>query len=99
MKLNDRIDSYDIKSMSNIESAVIKMKNHCDKMEMLGGLLKHNIAVARDAGFQSINCDRAEEIINEYCKNLSGAREEFLELSDSVKKFIDKINDIWNTWV
>ncbi len=98
MKLNEHIDSYDVKSLSDVEQAVIKLKGHCENMELLGSALKNNIAVARENGFESVNCDKAEEIVNEYCKRLNGAKEEFSELAESVKAFTEKINNIWNSW-
>ena len=98
MKLNTHIDAYDVKSLSGIKKAVIKMKDRCERMEMLGDLLKNNINFARENGFQSVNCDKAEEIINEYRRKLDGGKHEFEELSQSVDEFTEKINDIWNSW-
>lgn len=98
MKLNTHIDGYDVKSLSGIKSAVVKMKTRCENMENYGELLKNNINVARDNGFQSVNCDKAESIINEYRKKLNSGKMEFEELAKSVDDFSDKIDNIWNSW-
>jgi len=98
MKLNQHIDGYDIKSLSDIEQSVTRMKAHCEKMDLLGTMLKNNIQFARENGFQSINCDKAEEVIDGYCKKLKNAENEFDELAVSVQKFTEKIHNIWNSW-
>ena len=98
MKLNQHIDGYDIKSLSDIEHSVTRMKAHCEKLDLLGNMLKNNIQFARGNGFQSVNCDKAEGVIDEYCKKLKNAENEFDELAVSVQKFIERIHNIWNSW-
>lgn len=98
MKLNQSIESYDIKSLQGIEEGVKKMKNHCEQLCQLGELLKNKIQKAKDGGFQDINMDRAEELINEYLKKMKNAESEYLELSNSVNEFVEKIHHIWGAW-
>lgn len=98
MKLNQNIESYDINSLQGIEEGVKKMKNHCEQLCQLGELLKNKIQKAKDGGFQDINMIRTEELINEYLKKMRNAESEYLELSNSVKEYIEKIHKIWSAW-
>lgn len=98
MKIKEQIDSYNVKSLSGIDTAVRKMRDRCDCMDMLGRALKNNIQVAKDDGYQDKNSEKAELIIDEYLKKLVACRHELDELSASVKKFIDKMEDIWDSW-
>lgn len=98
MRLNKNIESYDIKSLQGIEQGVTKMKEHCDILCQLGLLLKKKIQDAREGGFQDPNMNRAEEQIDTYLENMKNAQMEYAELSDSVKEYVEKINDIWSDW-
>ena len=98
MKIKDKIDSYNIKSLSGIDSAVKKINNRCEYMDALGRALKNNIEVAKSEGYQDKNSEKAESIIDEYLGNLADCRKELDELGASVKKFIEKMEDIWDSW-
>lgn len=98
MKIASRIEGYNIESLEGLKTGVGVLNKHCDYLEELGKIILNNINVARQSGFDSINCDRAEEIIKEYQKTLNATKSEFIELNDSVQAFIDKINEIWSSW-
>ena len=98
MKLNSEIESYDVASLTGIDTGLSQMKRQCQKLTELGVFLKKKIVKARADGFQDVNTDRAEKIIDEYLKKLEVAGAEYSELSESVKEFINKINDIWSPW-
>lgn len=98
MKLKKDIESYDVKSLRDLDEGVTKMKKHCENLCMLGKFLESKIQAARANGFQDVNTDRAEELIKEYLKKMSYAEREYSELSVSVKDFIRKIEDIWSPW-
>lgn len=98
MKINERIDSYNVKSLDRIKDAAIGMKRHCEVLESLGTMILNNINVARADGFDDINCDRAEEIIKDYKKELTKTKEEFEELKTSVDRFTGTIDDYWSSW-
>ena len=98
MKLKKSMESYNVKSLKGIQSGVEKMKKHCDILEYMCLSLEKEISDARLEGFDDINCDRAEEIIQRYIQGTKEARLEYKELSESVKEYIDKINDIWGCW-
>ena len=98
MKLKTQMDRYDVKSLRGIDEGVVKMKKHCELLCQLGVLLDAKIKQARADGFQDINTERAEELIANYLDRMSHAKEEYSELSESVKDFIHKIEDIWSAW-
>lgn len=98
MKLKKDIDSYDVKSLHGMDEGVMKMKKHCENLCMLGKFLESKIKAARANGFQDINTDRAESLIQEYLKKMADAEKEYSELSVSVKELIRKIEDIWSPW-
>ena len=98
MKIKEQIDSYNIKSLSGIDNAVRKIRERCDYMDAVGVALKNNIEVAKENGYQDENSEKAEQIIDEYCQRLNSCKNELDELGASVKRFIDKMEDIWNSW-
>jgi len=98
MRIKTRIDEYNVENMEAVEATVRSLTQHCTRLEELGYELKHGIERARSDGFQDVNCDKAENEIDEYCRNLNNARDEFEELATSVRAFVDKIHDIWNSW-
>ena len=98
MKLKKEIDAYDVKSLRGIDEGVTKMRKHCETLCMLGKLLEGKIQVARANGFEDVNIDRAEELLNAYIEKMSHAEFEYSELSDSVKEFTLKIEEIWSPW-
>ena len=98
MKINKKIDGYNVKSLEGIKSGVNKMRRHCDTLDDFGRIILNNIRVARSEGFDDVNCDRAEEIINEYRRTLANTKYEFDELNDSIKQFIETISDYWSSW-
>lgn len=98
MKLKKNIDAYDVKSLQSIDEGVKKMQKHCEMLCELGVAFKTKVKNAKDSGFQDINMERAEKLINEYLKNMIKAKNEYQELSVSVKEFVQKINDIWSAW-
>lgn len=98
MKINKKIDSYNVKSLEGIKVGVNRMCKHCETLDDLGRIILNNIRVARSEGFDDVNCDRAEEIINEYRRTLANTKYEFDELNDSIKQFIETINDYWSSW-
>lgn len=98
MKLKRDIESYDVKSLRGMDEGVVKMKKHCETLCSLGKLLENKIQVAKANGFQDVNTDRAEALINEYLKKMADAEKEYSELSVSVKELIRKIEDIWSPW-
>ena len=98
MKINKKIDSYNVKSLEGIRGGVNKMQKHCDTLEDLGKVILHNIRVARSEGFDDINCDRAEEIINDYRNTLSKTKYEFDELNESIENFVGIIDDYCSSW-
>ena len=98
MKLKRDIESYDVKSLRGMNDGFVKMKKHCETLCALGKLLENKIQVAKANGFQDVNTDRAEALIDEYLKKMAHAESEYSELSASVKEFIRKIEDIWSPW-
>ena len=98
MKIKLQMERYDVRSLRGIDEGVTKMKRHCEILCQLGAFLDSKIKQARADGFQDINTDRAEQLIAEYLKQMSYAKEEYSELSVSVKEYIHKIEDIWSTW-
>ena len=98
MKLKTEMESYDVRSLSGINEGVIRMRKHCETLRMLAEFLDSRIRAARADGFQDINTDRAEELIREFLKKMQRAEEEYSELSESVKAFMDKIEDLWSPW-
>ena len=98
MKINKKIDSYNIKSLDGIRGGVKQMQKHCETLDDLGKAILHNIRIARSEGFDDVNCDRAEEIINNYRTTLSKTKFEFDELNESIKEFVGIIDDYWSSW-
>ena len=92
------IESYDVKSLQGIDEGATKMTKRLEKLSALGVFLDSKIKEARENGFRDVNTDRAEELIREYLKKLQYAQNEYSELSDSVKEYVLKIEDIWSSW-
>jgi hypothetical protein len=98
MKIKEKIDSYNINSLSAISGSVARMRDRCDRMDDLGKMVKYNIEIAKQEGYVDENSKKAELIIEEYSKKLASCRAELDELAESVKLFKEKMNDIWEGW-
>ncbi len=98
MKLKETMDSYNIASLTGLYDGVVRMQEHCERMDELCDAIKSNIEIARENGYANVNHERAEAIITEYRAKLTDAREEFTELAESVKRFAQKIDASWSSW-
>lgn len=96
MKLKSSMESYNIKSISEIEQTVVDVNNRCAQLEELGAFIKAKLASASQE-FDSINYVRTEAAIDSYMKKLIVAQTELTELADSVKAFVEqKIKPLWS---
>lgn len=98
MKIKTKIKIYDVESLQGIDEGVTRMTKRVEKLSALCVFLDSKIKEARENGFRDVNTDRAEELIREYLKKLQYAQNEYSELSASVKEYVLKIEDIWNSW-
>ena len=98
MKIKEKIDSYDIKSLSGIRRTIKKIDDRCAFMDKMGHGLKNNIEYAKENGYRDVNSEKAERIIDEYLQKLTKCRGELEELAESVNKFVVKMDDIWGSW-
>lgn len=94
MKINTKIDEYNIKSISTIHETVVDIEARCNVLEAVASETKRRIASVSDE-FTSINYERIDMAAADFMKVLREAREELLELAKSTKEFEEKIRIIW----
>ena len=97
MRLNNNIDEYDVKSLSQITNSVNEILVKCKKLDNGANSLSHNISMAQ-MGFDNENMTRGKELINKYIQKLEGAERELKELIDSVNEFSEKLKKAWRSW-
>lgn len=97
MKLNLRIDEYDVKSLKTINATVESIRKKCGALEQMASVMQRNIAIA-ERSFTSENMTRTKDVIKKYEKRLSDARAEFTELLKSVNEFTEKLKHAWREW-
>lgn len=97
MRLNNSIEEYDVKSLSQITNSVNEILAKCKKLDNGANSLSHNISMAQ-MGFDNENMTRGKELINKYIQKLESAERELKELVDSVNDFSEKLKKAWRSW-
>lgn len=97
MRINDNIEEYDVRNLEAIYSAAEDIHKKCAGLEQSAIIMEKNISIA-EQDFTSENMVRAKEIMQKYIRQLSEARAELKELSDSANEFAEKLRKAWRPW-
>ncbi len=97
MRINDQIESYDIRSMSSIVDSVSSILRMCCVLHEAATILGGNLTRAQEY-FTSFNMEQAIEVIDRYNAKLTNAETELNELLKSVNEYTEKLNHAWRAW-
>jgi molybdopterin-guanine dinucleotide biosynthesis protein len=88
------LESYDIKSLSEVHEKVNIIKNKCVLLEGYGYELKKMVEISSEE-FNTINYVRIENATDDFIKKLRLSIEDLDILVKSCEAFIEKILEIW----
>lgn len=94
MRINTRIEHYDVQSLEDIMSTVEQIREQCRALVGCGEYLTRKTADAHEQ-FDTVNYNRTKEALERFLKKMEAVRAEMDELLVSCRQFTEKIERDW----